>query len=507
MMDYEGNRDLQAFCLAANLNFVKYAFWRENGKQFIVNSHHITITDVIDQILEGKLTKVIFNIAPRYSKTELVVKRLMANGLALNPKAKFIHLSYSDDLALDNSNEVRESVKSPYYQQLFPYVQLSQTTDSKKKWYTTEGGGVYATSTGGQVTGFGAGELESQLDDPNLSQEEKEKLLEQIKNLNELLAELEGIDLPGEENKFKGAIIIDDPLKPDDAISDTKREAVNKRFENTIRSRVNSRNTPIIIIMQRLHERDLCGYLMELEPDEWSVISLPCLSVDEEGNEVALWEQKHTVEELKKLRDTDPYVFETQYQQNPTPIEGLMYSRFRTYETIPFSTKTIRKNYTDTADTGADFLCSICYVEQPEGNYITDVLYTDKPMEYTEPETAKMLYRNNTDIANIESNNGGRGFARNVEKILREMGDSSIKIDWFHQTENKNVRIFNRSADVQNLTFFPVDWEERWPLFAKSIKSYRKEGKNAHDDAPDVLSGMIEKRGKIKKVNLTGVFY
>jgi predicted phage terminase large subunit-like protein len=486
---------MQAHCLAASLNYVKYSFWRENGKPFIVSRHHERLCRAIDDVYDGKIKKLIVNIAPRYSKTELFVKRFMANGLAINPKAKFIHLSYSEDLALDNSNEVRESVKMPYYQQIFPYVRLSHNTDSKKKWYTEDGGGVYATSTGGQVTGFGAGDLEGQLSNPLLSQEERERLEKQLTVLNELISELDGVEQPDEDIPFKGALIIDDPLKPDDAISDTKREAVNKRYETTIRSRVNSRNTPIIIIMQRLHEHDLCGYLQELEPDEWTTIAIPCLFEDEDGNEAALWPQKHTVEELKKLHDKDPYVFDTQYQQDPTPIEGLMYRTFRTYDIIPFSRNVVKKNYTDTADTGEDFLCSICYDELPTGNYVTDVLYTDKPMEYTEPETANMLARNETEYTIVESNNGGRGFARNVERILREMNNTRAVIDWFHQKENKQVRIFTKSADVNNMTFFPSDWETRWPAFAKAVKTYRKMGDNAHDDAPDALTGTVEKRG------------
>ncbi len=501
-MDYEGNKELQAYCLSSSLNYVKYSFWRENGKPFIVNSHHAKLCEAIDDVFDGKIKKLIVNIAPRYSKTELFVKRLIGNGLALNPASKFIHLSYSDDLALDNSNEVRESVKLPYYRQIFPYVNLSKSTDSKKKWYTTEGGGVYATSTGGQVTGFGAGDIESQLNDPSLSESERKALEEQLSVLKELISELEGIEPSDENIPFKGALIIDDPLKPDDAISDTKREAVNKRYETTIRSRVNSRDTPIIIIMQRLHEHDLCGYLMELEPDEWTVISLPCLYEDENGNELALWPQKHTLEELKKLQDKDPYVFDTQYQQDPTPIEGLMYREFRTYDIIPFSKSVEKKNYTDTADTGSDFLCSICYDELPHGNYITDVLYTDKAMEYTEEETAKMLARNLTEHAIIESNNGGRGFARNVEKILREMEITSTWVNWFHQGENKQARIFNGSSSVNNMTFFPSGWDRMWPEFAKAIKTYRKKGKNAHDDAPDALTGTVEKRGLIMQQDL-----
>lgn len=477
-----GNTILQAYCSKGALSFTKYFFLRKTKKKFIVNSHHEVICNALDKVIDGEITKLIINIAPRYSKTELAVKNFISYGLALNPSAKFIHLSYSDDLANDNSEEIRTIVKSEAYQQIFPYVQVSKTTDSKKKWNTTLGGGVYAVSTGGQVTGFGAGEVEYSEDD---------------KGADKLLAELEGAITELEESiseGFAGAIVIDDPIKPEDALSETVRERVNNRFETTIRNRVNSRNTPIIIIMQRLHEHDLCGYLKELEPDDWEVLSLPCIYTDEEGDK-ALWEHKHTIEELRKIEDNNSYVFDTQYMQNPTPIEGLMYREFRTYDIIPYSSKTIKKNYTDTADTGSDYLCSICYDELPEGNYVTDVLYTKKAMEYTEPKTAEMLAKNQTSISNVESNNGGRGFGRNVERHLREMGNTNTSIYSFFQSDNKQVRIFTKSADVNNMVFFPSDWEKRWPEFARAVKTYRKEGKNPNDDGPDALTGTVEKRG------------
>ena len=243
---------------------------------------------------------------------------------------------------------------------------------------------------------------------------------------------------------FWGAIIIDDPIKPEDALSETIRERVNQRFENTIRNRVNSRHTPIIIIMQRLHEHDLCGYLQEIEPDQWRVLSIPCIETDKDGTEKPLWPHKHTLEELYKIRSANSYVFDTQYMQNPKPIEGLMYAGFKQYETIPVTKRDLRKNYTDTADTGADNLCSICYLETEIGCYVTDVLYTKKPMEYTEPATARMMTANHTQHANIESNNGGRGFARAVESQLRIGGNQTTSIKTFTQTDNKAVRIFSK---------------------------------------------------------------
>ena len=459
-MVYDADDVLRSWILSDSLHFARYFFKLMNGgKRFVVGKHHRMICDKLNDVLTGKTRRLIINIAPRYSKSELVSRNFIAMGLAINPAAKFIHLSYSGDLALGNSVAVKDIVKSEDYQRLFG-VEIAVGTDTKSQWNTTKGGGLYATSSLGQVTGFGAGAIENE----------------------------------GDDWKFGGAIVIDDPIKPADALSDNNREAVNLHFETTIRNRVNSRNTPIIIIMQRLHEHDLCGYLMELEPDEWEVLSVPCISYNEDGDEEALWPFKHTIEELHKIESANQFVFDTQYMQNPKPLEGLMYSKLRTYEVLPME-QSIRKNYTDTADKGADFLCSVCYVETPSGMYVTDVLYTDKPMEYTEVKTAEMLLINGTQLVKVESNNGGEGFARNVEKNVRMQGTPvalKMRFTSFFQGLNKNVRIFSHSAEVQNLIFFPSDWETRWPQFAQAVKGYRKVGRNAHDDAPDVLTGMVE---------------
>jgi predicted phage terminase large subunit-like protein len=231
-------------------------------------------------VINGKIKRLIINMPPRYGKTELAVKAFMSYGLALNPASKFIHLSYSDSLALDNSSLTKEYIESDSYQQLWK-MNLKKDAQSKSKWFNEYGGGVYATSAGGAITGFGAGIADSK--------------------------------------EFSGAIIIDDPLKPDDAFSEVKRNAVNERYNNTIRSRVNDRETPIIVIMQRLHEDDLSGYLLNGgSGEEWHHLCLPAIDDDNKP----LWEQKHTFEELEQIRQASRYTFAGQYMQTPAPDEG-----------------------------------------------------------------------------------------------------------------------------------------------------------------------------------------
>lgn len=449
---------IRAWVLSSTLNFTRYFFKKQNHKKFIIGKHHKIVCDALDKVLRGETNKLIINIAPRYGKTELAVKKFIAEGLAINPAARFLHLSYSGDLAQDNSMAIKDTINSEAFSDLFE-TRIKFGSDTKSRWDTEQGGGVYATSTLGQITGFGAG----------------------------------AVEVPGDPYKFAGAIVIDDPIKPEDALSDVIRERVNRRFETTIRNRVNSRNTPIIIIMQRLHERDLCGYLEGIEPDDWTVVSLPCVYEDENGVKKSLWPFKHTLKELEKIKDANAFVYETQYAQNPKPLEGLMYTHFKTYSELPIESKLpVKKCYIDTADTGADYLCAICYDEFLTGCYVTDILFTQKGMETTEPETARMLVKNSTQVVVIESNNGGRGFRRNVEKDVRELGNYTMGFVDFTQTQNKMSRIFSHSAEVQNMIYYPEGWETMFPQYYNAMSSYRKEGRNEHDDAPDATTGIVE---------------
>lgn len=287
---------IAAQCIADTLFATRYFFKNEYGRKFNVGEHHKKIAAALDRVLAGKCRRLMINVPPRYSKTEML-KALVKKGLAINPASKYLMLSYSDNLALENSENIKDAISSDWYHKIFPWVELKKDSKAKKSWKTTAGGGLYAVSSDGQVTGFGAG----------LVREED--------------ADDENFEIKTEEGVWGGCIIIDDPLKPLDAESAVKREKVNYNYDNTIQSRVNDANTPIIIIMQRLHKQDLCGYLLSKdEPDDWEVLSLPALSVDENGNEVALYPFKHTVEQLHKLRAANRFVFETQYQQNPKAI-------------------------------------------------------------------------------------------------------------------------------------------------------------------------------------------
>jgi len=271
---------IKVLCENDLLFFTRYIYKENHRRNFIVAPHFVLIAEFLTKVYNGEIKRGIINIPPRYGKTELAVKCFISWCLAKNPASKFIHLSYSDDLALDNSSQTKEYIESDSFQAIWG-MSLKKDAQGKKKWFNEHGGGVYATASGGAITGFGAGVAESKT--------------------------------------FAGAIIIDDPLKPDDAASDVKRGSVNDRYNSTIRSRVNDRDTPVIVIMQRLHEEDLSGFLLNGgSGEDWDHLCLPAL--DEENN--PLWEDKHNFAELEQIRQANRYNFAGQYMQIPSPAEG-----------------------------------------------------------------------------------------------------------------------------------------------------------------------------------------
>lgn len=447
------------------LFFTRYFFKNNYNKKFVVSGHHKKIAYKLQEVIDGKCKRLIINIAPRYGKTELAVKAFIAYGFAINPRCKFLHVSYSQELAVSNSEDVRDNfILNPEYDRFFN-VGLSPSSTSKKKWVTKSGGVLYATATGGQVTGFGAGEVDTEEDFFNNYKE---------------------------ANKFSGAIVIDDPIKPEDAESSLIRSKVNQRYESTLKNRVNSVNTPIIIIMQRLHEDDLCGHLLQEYGDEWDVLKLPC--IDEDGK--PLWEFKHNLEWLESEREKNPVNFSRQYMQDPKSREGLLYGEgFKTYASLPSGQIF---NYTDTADTGSDFLCSISYLVNGGYAYVIDVVYDDRKNEITESIVAQSLWQSQVNICYVESNNGGRAFSRNVERMSRELGNGNIQMKPFHQSKNKVARILSNSSNVINHILMPEGWESRYKKFHKDVTGYLAKGKNKNDDAPDTLTGIFEKMDRPK---------
>jgi predicted phage terminase large subunit-like protein len=289
------------------LFFARYFFkYRENAK-FIINTHHKIIKEHLEKVESGEIKNLIINVSPGSSKTELVVINFMAQQLAKNPRARFLHISYSDELAALNSQKTKDIILSDAYQELWPLT-IRSDSKAKKRWNVQyrvpetgeikDGGGCYAVSLRGSITGFRAGHMQ-----------------------------------PG----FQGAIIVDDALKVEDAYSTHERERANRLILSTVKSRKASPETPIILIMQRLHELDPTGFLLGGGTgDKWHHLKIPAILEDENGEEVSYWEQKEPIEDLKKMRSSAPYVFAGQYMQNPAPIGGGVFKRefVQTYDSL-----------------------------------------------------------------------------------------------------------------------------------------------------------------------------
>lgn len=288
-------------------------------------------------------------------------------------------------------------------------------------------------------------------------------------------------------------MIIDDLIKnSEEAYNESVLQKQIDWFNNTMLSRTEN-DFKIIIIMTRWSTKDLAGYVLA---NYDNVVHINYKAVQDDG--AMLCEAILSYKDYKiKTKNMNKDIILANYQQEPIDVKGRLYSHIKTYTDIPRDSKgnNLFKyilNYTDTADTGGDYLCSICYGMYESTYYILDVLYTKEPMEVTEPATAQMLTNNNVGNALIESNNGGRGFSRNVIRELKSLGNTHTKIQWFFQSKNKTSRILSNSTGVMQNVLFPVNWEDRWPDFAEAIRKYQKEGKNAHDDAPDALAGVYE---------------
>lgn len=287
-------------------------------------------------------------------------------------------------------------------------------------------------------------------------------------------------------------IIIDDPIKNDkEAVNETVKEGHWNYLKNTLTSRALP-GALWIVVLTRWATDDLAGKLLEKYPNKCHVLELTALDVDgPEG--ISTCEDLFPTEDLQDKRETlDPHIWAANYMQKPVDLEGYLYGTFKTYDAVDTDSFEKVLNYTDTADEGADSLCSISGGQIGRYGYITDVYYTDAAMEVTEPETARRMQLAGVRECLIESNNGGRGFARNVIRHLKALRCFKCSVTWFHQSKNKRTRILTNASNVMEQIIMPADWQQRWPEFAQHIKKYQRKGKNDHDDAEDALTGFVE---------------
>jgi hypothetical protein len=209
---------------------------RENQK-FVDGDHLAVMAGTMQRVINGEIKRLIINIPPRYTKTELTVIQFCSYCFARNPGCRFMHISGGDAVALENSSLIKDQLLHPISQKLWG-IKAKDDTRAKGFWKTNKGGTFYAVSSGGQILGFGAGRPKS---------------------------------------GFQGAIIIDDPQAPED-FTPANINKFPEKYKAKIRSRVNSRDTPIIVVMQRLHEDDFSGWLLNGGTGEyWYHLCLPAL--------------------------------------------------------------------------------------------------------------------------------------------------------------------------------------------------------------------------------------
>ena len=431
---------------------------------------HRSYYRLLEAFAEGKVRKLLITMPPQHGKSLGASTLLPAYMLGLNPDLRIAIASYSASLASKFNRRVQRILESDEYAELFPETTIKKSGRSSSYIRTAE-----------EV---------------------------------EIIGHHGSLISVGREGSLTGnrvdCFILDDLYKDAmEANSPIVRENCREWYTSVVRTRMHNASQEIMVFT-RWHEQDLIGTIRNCERvvdlkeweelggvdgDTWVALNFEALKVSE-PTEIdprpvgqSLWEERHSAALLASKRRLDPQKFECLYQGNPSTREGLLYGDgFATYTTLP---KEIVRyaNYTDTADMGDDYLCSVCYAVDSDGAiYVTDVVYSREPMEVTEKLVSQMLNRSDTRVATIESNNGGRGFARVVQRLC-----PNVRVEWFHQSDNKEARILSNSATVMHSIRMPEGWNRRWNEFYNHIVTYRRMfSSNRWHDAADVLTGIVE---------------
>ncbi len=436
-----------------------------------LQTFHRTYYRLLEGFAQGRVRRLMISMPPQHGKSVGATTLLPAYLLGIDPDCRIAIASYSGSLASRFNRRVQRIIDSREYGALFPATTIKQGYKPQGYIRTTDEveiidhrGGLLSVGREGPLTG-------------------------------------NRVDCFILDDLYKDALEANSPVIRDNCW-EWYTSVVRTRMHNTSRE---------LLVFTRWHEEDLIGMITDREPVEefhsWSQLDTlapdtwlrlnfeaiktsPASEIDPRTSGEALWEQQHGIALLNAKRRLDPIQFEAMYQGHPSSQEGLLYgNNFTEYDTLPTEI-TRRGNYTDTADTGDDYLCSLSYVIDNKGTiYITDAVYSQAPMEYTESQVAEMLIRSDTRLAIIESNNGGRGFARAIQSRVPH-----VRIEWFHQSGNKEARILSNSSTVLQRIHFPRGWRQRWPELCTHLTTYRRNFRaNRWHDAADVVTGIIER--------------
>lgn len=276
--------------LGSLLSFTQFFFKYINGRDFIISnptsreSHHVTICRELTSAfrLEYPPHRLLINVPPGHGKSTLVCM-WVCWAMAHYPDSRFIYVSYSQTLATRHSDFIKRVMSSQMYEYLFN-IKLRFDSKAKDNFMTTAGGAVAAFGSSGSIVGVDSG--------------------------------YPGLD------RFSGAILLDDLHKIDEAASDTIRQSVIDNYSQTIQQRPRGVNVPIIFIGQRVHEDDVAAHLISGKDGyEWRKVILKAL----DDAENPLYPEAFPKEMLLLRRETDPYVYSSQFQQEPTPAGGSIF--------------------------------------------------------------------------------------------------------------------------------------------------------------------------------------
>lgn len=275
-----------ALCKKDLLNYGRFIFEEEYETPLLEAWYHRLLCDALMRVASGEVPRLIINIPPAYGKTEFAVRLFVSWFLGNNPKKRIIYTSYSDDLANKTPAEVKSLIVSKSYQKIFPNIRIGRKT-ADKEWYLDTNGGMFSTTVGGGITGF-----------------------------------------------HGNIVIIDDPMKAIEKNSKATRDMVKDFYTSSITSRLrkDDPHSAIIVIMQRLHEDDLVGYLLEKEAGLWTHINLTGIEEDEKiyeffdfyyirkANE-PLNPHFECIDKLERQKQVMREDWYSQYMQDPRTIE------------------------------------------------------------------------------------------------------------------------------------------------------------------------------------------
>lgn len=422
------------------MSFIEMAFNELTpGTQFVFARYLELIAAKLEACRRGEIKRLIINVPPRHLKSHIASICFPAWILGHDPSASIIGVSYGQELADKLARDTRTLMQSARYQQLFP-ARLNR--HAVNDFETTQHGLRMATSVGGVLTGRGA-----------------------------------------------DIILIDDPLKPEDALSAPQRQRVNNWYDSTLVSRLNNKNTgAIVIIMQRLHEDDLVGHVLRQE--SWEVISLPALAEHEEEFMIKdalgqrsfkrmpgdlLSKERESEETLKQIRKrTSDYNFSSQYQQAPLPLEGGIIKKawLKTYTPLDlpktFSSVLLSCDTANKAAEVNDFSVITVWGVKDGKYYLLDVIR--KRVEF--PALRRLVvdaaknYRHPTIL--IEDKASGTQLIQE----LKQEGIFNIKPYEPQPRTDKTIRLITQTSVFENGQVFLPEWALWLPEYVRELTGF-----------------------------------